>query len=484
MKHEGAPFPQNRGTQRDTDVPPRARFTPPMAPERPDGIPFWRIWFRAKKNLFAALPHKLYRAWLTEVRTPFYSSYMPNQPDLVRRILVERPDDFPKSEIVRQTIGDLLGQSVFVTNGETWKRQRRIIDPSFEGGKLRQTFDPMLAAANEMAKRLEIRANGQPLEIEFETSHAAADVIFRTLFSKPIAEEAAASVFHAFRRYQLAAPMLSPADLARIGTWFPRVGPSRWRKGRAARRIRRLLMDFVERRRAEIDSGTAPDDLATAIMTTRDPVTGDQFDEAEMADQMAIFFLAGHETSASALAWALYLIAQCPDVQDRMRAEATAVFSGDAPSFRDLRRMPFIRDVFRETLRLYPPVPMMIREATRPEEMRDKTVAPGSPLILSPWHLGRHERLWDHPHVFDPDRWADAKTRETARDAWIPFSTGPRVCTGAGFAMQEGVLILARLVSQFRFRPVDGHVPEPMAHLTVRSRNGIWLAVEPCEPSV
>ena len=451
-------------------------YTPPMPPERPEKLAFWRTWLRARKNLFAALPHKLYRAWLTEVRTPWYRSYMPNQPDLVKRVLVERPDDFPKSDVVRATIGDLLGQSVFVTNGEKWKRQRRIIDPSFEGGRLREIFDPMMQAGHDMAARMQNLADGKPVEIEFETSHAAADVIFRTLFSQPITTEAASRVFHAFRRYQMAAPMMSPADLMRIPDWFPRLGPSRWKKGRAAREIRRLLMDFVEERRRQIDTGTAPDDLATAIMTTSDPVTGDIFDEAEMADQMAIFFLAGHETSASALAWTLYCVANQPHVQDRMHAEASAVFRG-APTFSDLRKLPYTRDVFRETLRLYPPVPMMIREATCPEKMRDKDVAPGSPVILSSWHLGRHERIWDRPHVFDPDRWQTEDGRKCAREAYIPFSTGPRVCTGAGFAMQEGVLLLGLLAAKFRFDPIPDHLPEPMAHLTVRSRNGIYLKV-------
>ena len=465
----GAPDPAEAGTA-------RPEYAPPMPPSRPDGIGFMRIWYRARRNLFSALPAKLYRALLTEVRTPWYNSYMPNQPDLVRRVLVEQPDDFPKSEVVRRTIGDLLGQSVFVTNGEKWKRQRRIIDPSFEGGKLRQTFEPMLGAAEEMAGRLALYADGAPVEIEFETSHGAADVIFRTLFSQPITTEAATRVFHAFRRYQMAAPMLSPADLMRLPGWFPRLGPNRWKKGRAAREIRRLLMDFVEARRGEIDRGQAPDDLATKIMTTRDPVTGDVFDEAEMADQMAIFFLAGHETSASALAWAIYLVANAPEIQERLHAETAPVFA-DRPDFSDLRRLPFTRDVFRETLRLYPPVPMMIREAVCPERMRDKDVAPGSPVILSPWHLGRHERIWERPHVFDPDRWQTEAGRAQAREAWIPFSTGPRVCTGAAFGMQEGVLLLGMLSARFRFAPVHGRVPEPMAHLTVRSRNGIWLSV-------
>ncbi len=454
------------------------RVTPPMPPERPEKLAFWRTWLRARRNIFLALPRKLYRAWLTEVRTPWFSSYMPNQPDLVRRVLVDRPDDFPKSAIVRKTIGDLLGNSVFVTNGETWKRQRRIIDPCFEGGRLRQIFEPMLDASDAMANRLHDRATGDPVEIEFETSHAAADVIFRTLFSQPITDKDARQVFDAFRRYQVSAPMLSPADLMNWPDWVPRVGIRRWKRGRAARQIRRLLRDFVDARRREIDAGTAPQDLATAIMTASDPETGERFSEAEMADQMAIFFLAGHETSASALAWSLYLLALDQETQARVAAEAAPVFA-TRPGFSELRRLAFTRDVFREALRLYPPVPMMIREATCPETMRDKQIAPGSPVILSPWHLGRHERLWECPHQFDPDRWKTDAGKQSARDAWIPFSTGPRVCTGAAFGMQEGVLILAMLTARFRFDLVEGRTPVPMAHLTVRAENGIWLRVRP-----
>ena len=443
-----------------------------MPPERPPGLPFWRIWLRARHNLFAALPRKLYRAWLTEVRTPLYTAYMANQPALVRRVLVEQAERFPKSGIVRQALGDLLGDGVFVSNGEVWKRQRRIIDPCFEGGRLRETFRPMLAAAEALATRLERLCDGHPHEIEFEASHAAADVIFRTMFSQPITTEMAGRVFHAFRAYQLAAPMVSPAALMRLPSWIPKFGRSRFRKGRAARDIRRLLIGLIKRRRFEIDAGCAPQDLATAIMTTRDPVTGNGFDETEMADQLAIFFLAGHETSASALAWALYLIASNPDVQDRLHAESAPVFRVQ-PDLQAVRGLEFTRNVFRETLRLYPPVPMMVREAGCPVAMRDKKIATGSQVILSPWHLGRHERIWERPHDFDPDRWRTDPCRRASREAYIPFSSGPRVCIGAGFAMQEGVLFLGLLTSRFRFTTIGDRVPEPMAQLTVRSRNGI-----------
>jgi cytochrome P450 len=194
-----------------------------------------------------------------------------------------------------------------------------------------------------------------------------------------------------------------------------------------------------------------------------------------MVDQVAIFFLAGHETSASALAWALYLLALSPQAQDRVAAEVAGL--ADPPDLAAIARLRFTRDVFRETLRLYPPVPMMVREAATAGQMRGRAVPKGAQIVISPWHLHRHDRIWDNPDAFDPDRWAREATRPAQRDGYLPFSAGPRVCTGAGFALIEGVALLAALVREFRFT-LDGQpTPVPMAHLTVRARDGIWLSV-------
>lgn len=452
------------------------KFTPPLPPSRPEDQGFLKSWRAARRNLFEALPERLYRAWLAEARTPFFTSYLANQPELVRRILVERPGDFPKSPLQGRVLGDLLGQSVFVTNGDQWERQRRIIDPAFEGGRPRKMFAPMLASAERMAGRIETQLAGGagPIEVEFEASQAAADVIFRTLFSVPIEDRIAGTVFEAFRNYQLTAPMLSPADILGLPSWLGRLSLKRRRQAGAARVIRELLRRLVDERAELIAGGAAPDDLATAIMTTADPVTGSRFSREEMVDQVGIFFLAGHETSASALAWSLYLLANDPEAQERVHAEARAVFEAGA-EFSAMRGLSYTRDVFRETLRLYPPVPMMLREARRAEEMRDKAVVAGSPVILSPWHLGRHRRLWQDPDVFDPDRWSGQADKEARRSAYIPFSAGPRVCSGAGFAVQEGVIMLACLLSRFHVAAPANRAPEPMMHLTVRSRSGIWL---------
>ena len=441
---------------------------PPKPPSRPEKVSLWRYLKLFRQDILSAQPAKLYRAWMAEFRTPFFRSYLVNDPALVKRVLKERPDDFPKSDRVGAGLRPLLGNSVFLTNGETWKRQRRIIDPAFEGGRLRGTYGAMYAAGEAAVARM--AANTGVQDIEPETSHAAADVIFRTLFSIPIEDETATAVFEKFRDHQRTQPILNLRAFIPGPRWMPRFF-SRATKS-TARDIRRLITDLTERRMFEIDAGTAPDDLATKIMTTADPVTGQTFSTQEMVDQVAIFFLAGHETSASALAWTLYLLAMHPEWQDRLAVEAAAV----TPDFASVSKLRLSRDVFREGLRLYPPVPMMVRETKCREDMRGRAAPKGAQIVLSPWHLHRHERLWDNPDGFDPTRWCTENGKQCQRDAYIPFSAGPRVCTGAGFAMVEGPLLLSMLVARFRFELTD-RVPVPVAHLTVRAKDGIWLRI-------
>ncbi|KGM86428.1 Cytochrome P450 [Roseovarius mucosus DSM 17069] len=450
---------------------------PPKPPARPDAVSLWRYLRLFRADILSAQPVRLYRAWMAEFRTPFFRSYLCNDTALVDLVLKQRPDDFPKSTRVSEGLRPLLGQSVFVTNGATWRRQRRIIDPAFEGGRLRDTFGAMVMAGQGAVARLAPLADGRGFDIEGHTSHAAADVIFRTLFSLPIEDRTAAQVFDAFKAHQRTQPVLNLAAFIPLPRWFPRFHRRQTRV--TARTIRGLITELTARRQAEIAAGTAPDDLATKIMTTADPETGARFDTEEMVDQVAIFFLAGHETSASALAWALYLLALYPEWQDRVAAEAEAVFGTRAPEFADMARLRVTRDVFRETLRLYPPVPMMVRETACPERFRDRDIAPGAQVVISPWHLHRHERLWDNPDGFDPARYGTENGKTCLREAFIPFSAGQRVCTGAGFAMIEGPLLLAMLVRAYRLSPVVGRPPMPVAHLTVRGRDGIWLKLLP-----
>lgn len=421
-----------------------------------------------RRDLLSALPERLYDAWMAEFRSPLIHSFFCNDPHLLRIILQERPQDFPKSARMREGLAPLLGNGVFISDGEDWARQRRIIDPAFEGGRLRHSYPAILQAADAAAGRL---APG-PVDVEPHAAHAAADVIFRSLFSIPVDQGIAAEVFAAFRQHQEAQPLVNLAALLPWPRWLPR--PHSRRTRTTAARIRGLIAALVEDRRAQIAAGRAPQDLATKIMTTPDPVTGRCFTPAEMVDQVAVLFLAGHETSASVLAWALWLLADHPEWQDRVAEESARL----TPDFACLSGMTATRAVFREALRLYPAVAMFAREAAGPERFRDRDVPRGAQLTVSPWHLHRHRRLWARPDVFDPGRWQTEAGKASARRAYLPFSAGPRACPGAGLAMVEGVVMLAAITGRWRME-VTADRPMPVARLTIRARDGIRLTLTP-----
>ncbi len=217
---------------------------PPKPAARAERVSLWRYLRLFRQDILSAQPERLYRAWMAEFRTPFFRSYLVNQPSLVKTVLQERPMEFPKSDRVGEGLRPLLGQSVFLTNGAVWERQRRIIDPAFEGGRLRETFPAMRDAGAAAVARLAALAGPTPVEIEAVTSHAAADVIFRTLFSIPIEHRIAAEVFEAFRAYQRTQPILNLAAFLPLPRWMPRFHRRRTRA--TAREIRALISRLTD----------------------------------------------------------------------------------------------------------------------------------------------------------------------------------------------------------------------------------------------
>ena len=394
----------------------------------------------------------------------------------IRTMLAERADDFPKGRLMETMLEALTGHSIFVSNGDVWRRQRRIIDQAFENARIRDVFGLMRDASDALVRRFgELAVRGAPVEIEAEMTHFAGDIIFRTLFSEPLRADDARRIFAAFDVFQRLSYGLGMLGLTGLPLWLL---PSYWRARRAARRIRAVLQGPLGRRMAALAAGqTAPqDDILATLISATDPVTGTKLDAGELLDQVAMLFLAGHETSAAALGWTLYCIANSPCVQERMRAESLAAYK-DRPDFSDMRRMPFVRDVFRETLRLYPPIAFFARDVAGAGALCGKPVAAGDSASIGVWLMHRHSAHWSDPHAFDPGRFARDETREAQRCAYMPFSMGQRVCVGAAFALQEATLVLGELVRRFEFTPVAGRVPEPIARLTVRSDNGIWLRV-------
>lgn len=443
---------------------PRKRRASPLA-----------LFIGARRSWLETLYERSYAMQMGEVHLPGLDLYMINEAALVRRVLVQQAPAFPKSRALVRALAPLLGKGLLLADGEAWRRQRRMMQPAFSQAGLDGVFPVMRAAADAMLQRLAAQPDGAVHDVEVEMTHVTADVMLRTLFSLPLASQDARRVFEAFRRYQASAPQLAVPAMFGVG-WL--ASPwHRWRSARASAEIRRLLIGLVRPRYDAHRAGGAPSgDLLGALLQARDATTGAPFDFEELVDEVAVLFLAGHETSASALTWALHLLARAPHVQQRAHEEVMAVLGGREPQLHAMKDLALVRNVFRETLRLFPPVGFIARESSQACPMRDKQVPAGATVMVAPWLIQRHRALWEAPDSFDPDRWNTAAAQDSAREAYLPFGLGPRACMGAAFAIQEAALVLATLLRAYRLEPA-GDEPWPVGRLTIRPEHGVRLAL-------
>lgn len=308
---------------------------------------------RGRRSALDLLFERSYSMKMGEVSGLRRKYYFLAQPDIAKRILDEDPVLYPKSDLMGTFLSQILGDGIFVSSGNKWKRQRAMMNPAFETTRISEAFPQMLAAAEDMCNRLSVQASACNVAVDVEMTHVTADIIFRSIFSESLPRAEAESVYAAFNRYQ---------ELAYAhGVWSMAGLPqalslARLRARPYARAIRAPLEAMVRRRFAMLEHAPnlAPSDILSCLIAARDE-NGEPFSQIELVDQVAVMFLAGHETSASALSWALYLIAKDNDVQRRLQAEADAVYSGqDHLKPQQLRQLKFTRDVFREALRLYP----------------------------------------------------------------------------------------------------------------------------------
>jgi cytochrome P450 len=279
-------------------------------------------------------------------------------------------------------------------------------------------------------------------------------------------------VHQAIEQYIGETAKVSLLDVLGAPPWVPR--PNRLFTGSAMRETKRLADRAIEARRSE--GAKAPPDLLDLLMAGADPEGGRQMTTAELRDNLLTFIVAGHETTALTLSWALYLCAFDPAAQAAAQKEAQAALGDRAATVADLPSLPLVRRIVDETLRMYPPAAFLSRTAMAPDTLCGREIRPGDTVILPIYALHRHRLLWEDADAFRPDRFADPKS--VPRFQYLPFGDGPRICIGASFALQEAVIVLATLLARFRFSPVPGKNPKPVMILTLRPEGGVWLKVE------
>jgi unspecific monooxygenase len=388
------------------------------------------------------------------------SSFILNTPDAIRHVLVDNYENYTRTPPGIRVLRPMLGEGLLISEGRAWKHQRRTLAPAFTPRAVAPLVPHMIAAIDETMAKLR-ETGGEAVDLRAAMQRMTLEIAGRTMFSLGMGRHGA-TLRDFVMEYgtRLARPHF-------LDLLLPLAWPSPQDLARA--RFRRRWTAFVamlmaERRAAGKNEGAPPRDLFDLMDAARDPETGESFTDAQLGDQVATMILAGHETTATALFWSLYLLALDPETQDKVAAEVESV-SVDGRF--ELERLKFTRAVIDETMRLYPPAFLIARAAAAPDTVAGLPVGRRDVILIAPWLLHRHEKLWRDPDAFIPSRFM-APAPPPDRFAYLPFGAGPRVCIGAHFALVEATLALAKLIGAFRVGLVDREPVLPIGIVTTQ----------------
>jgi cytochrome P450 len=424
----------------------------------------------ARQNVLSIIPQVATKQPIVSGKTG-KRWHMVMDPDALRRVLLEKVDDYPKSDVTKNLLKPAIGDSMFIAEGAHWKWQRRAAAPVFSHRNVMNLGPIMSEAAERSVKRIEA-AGPRAVDYLDEMVNTTFDVITDVTFSGGEGFDRGA-VHKAIDGYIAEAGKISLFDILGAPEWVPR--PGRVMSGKALKEMKSLADRSIEDRMERGPKGVP--DLLDLLLDGEDPDTKRRMNTPELRDNLLTFIVAGHETTALTLAWSLYLCAFDAEVQEQARAEARHVLNGRIAEAADVVNLPITRHIIDEALRMYPAAGMISRTALKDDTLCDRQIKPGDTVVVPIYALHRNELLWNDPNAFLPYRFADRKAID--RYAYLPFGDGPRICIGASFAIQEAVIILATLLSRFRFNPVKGRDPKPVMILTLRPEGGVWLTAEP-----
>ena len=428
----------------------------------------------ARRNVLELIPALSYRQPIVSGEM-LMRWHMLADPAGMKRVMLDNLANYPKSEIMRRMLRPAIGDSLFNADGADWKWQRQAVAPVFSHRNVLALAPAMTTTAERVCARL--AACGGRAELVAEMLTATFDVICDVALSGR--EHFDSHTFsHAITEYFRTAGRASLLDFLGFPEWFPR--PGELLAGASVRTMHRMVGAAIEARRNQ--TAAPADDLLAHMLDAQDPETGRRMSAEDLIHNMQFFIVAGHETTALALSWALYLLANAPEEQEKAREQARTVLQGRSAGPLDLAAMPFIRQILEEAMRLYPPVGLLARTVVAPDELCGRMMRPNDIVFLPIWALHRHELLWDRPGEFRPARFVPASGARLDKYQYLPFGAGPRGCVGADFAMMQAQIILASLVQHFTFRPSEPS-PHPVMMMTVRPEPGVFLEIRPAHGS-
>ena len=460
------------------EVFPAVGFQPPKPTPRTSPVGPLRMIAIVRRNPLELWSEAHYREPILIGKSMLGERAVVSDPAAVRRVFLDNAANYRKDELQLRVLRPGLGSGLLTAEGESWRAQRRALAPLFSPRQVTAFTPAMHAVAQANVERLRRKRNGRVVDLSEEMARLTLEMLEQTLFSQGLGRDA--SEFQtAVTRYFETAGRLDPLDLLGLPAFLPRLGRRR-AKG-TLEFFARAVDDIVAARRALLARGEAgPRDILALLLEAQDPETGKGMSEDDVRANIVTFIGAGHETTANALTWTLYLLSRAPDWRDRVEREIDAQFNpSDTGALDDLS---VTKAVFEEAMRLYPPAATLSREAINADTLAGRHIRAGTVVTVAPFVLHRHKTLWHDPDGFDPSRFLGAEREKIDRFAYIPFGAGPRVCIGMGFAMNEGVIALAHLLKAFRFDLAEGHVVEPVQRITLRPKNGMRMVMTERHP--
>jgi cytochrome P450 len=427
----------------------------------------WRRLLTRQIDVLSLIPHDAFAHEFSEFRVLWQHYVLLNDPDAVQHVLVDHADRYMRAPSIRRSFKRVLGDSLITTEGETRRRHRRIMAPALTPKSVLQHAPLVSEVTVALIKRWADLRDGTAIDLIAALREVTIALIARAMLSTNCREEVAtvqASVPRYARAMRQGFLDLLADGMASLPVWCPR-----W----MLPRFDRLVEGLVARRRSA-GAGTA-DDLLCLLL--RAQANGDM-SLREVVDHAAHIFFVGHDAPEQAMAWAWYLLSQHPTEEARLHAELDRVLAGRLPTADDLQSLPYTRMVMEEVMRLYPPVPLLGRQASVDDQVNGRRLPKGSLVLIVPWVLHRHARIWDRADIFDPERFSPARARGRHPYSYIPFGAGPGACLGASFAMMETMLLLAGLAQHFRLRLAPGQRIEPIISPTLRPHHGMTMIVE------
>lgn len=394
-----------------------------------------------------------------------------NDPGLIRHVLVDNAKNYKMATVRQMILRPILRDGLLTAEGDVWKRSRKAMAPVFTPRHIFGFAQPMLARTLDFVKRYEDAT--RTVDVAQDMTMLTYEILAETLFSGEIAGEAG-SFAHEIDRLFETMGRVDPLDLLRAPQWLPRLTRIRGRKTMAY--FRKIVTDTVAMRsdRLARDPAGVPQDFLTLLLRAEGP---DGLSRQEIEDNIITFIGAGHETTARALGWTIYCLAEATWERDRVEHEIDEVLAREPDPVKWLDAMPYTRAVFEEALRLYPPAPSINREPIADDEYKGLKIPRKAQVLVMPWTVHRHRKLWDRPNAFMPERFHPENRDKIDRYQYLPFGAGPRVCIGMSFAMQEAIIALAILLSRFRFDTVAETKPWPVQKLTTQPQGGLPMRV-------